>query len=291
MEWVLAVITPVRKSLQQEQQQWSARLREDLRLKRLQLPSLPEVTRRLREAVADRSLSIRGLAQILSSEPVLAAKLMQAASGAWTGLEPSATLEQAITRLGQHSVRGIVYNYCLSRLFQERQSGPLREELRKVWLRATLTAAYAELLNVKLAAHESYALLAGMMHNIGELPVLALFSTQRELAGRLDLLKLLLQSEKAALGEAILKQWQMPDEICAVPMGLTSPGDGNSPQAIDIVRVALELARWQESPNATVPAIDNLPAAQRLGLNRQRLEPWLVQSRAALQGFTQLLQH
>lgn len=279
-----------RKTLQQEQKEWSARLREDLRLKRLQLPSLPEVTRRLRETVADPSVSIRMLAQALATEPVLAAKVMQAAGAAWSGLEAPANLDAAISRLGQHAVRGLVYNYCLSKLFQERQTGPLREDLRKVWQRATLTAAFAEMLNVKLAIRESYALLAGMMHNIGELPVFALFAQHRELAGRLDLLKLLLASEKAVLGEAVLKQWDVPADVVAVPAGLTRPGDDSSPQTVDLVRVALELAKWQEVPNSTVPAIDDFPAAQRLKLDRRRLEPWLTQSRKDIQAYTQLLQ-
>ena len=291
MDGVVSVGLPVRKTLQQEQQQWAAKLREDLRLKRLQLPSLPEVTRRLRDAVADRNVSIRTLAQTLSAEPVLVAKLMQAASAAWIGLEAPANLEAAITRLGLHAVRGLVYNYCLSKLFQERQTGPLREELRKVWQRATLTAAYAEMLNAKLGLRENHALMAGMMHNIGELPVYALFSHQRELAGRLDLLKLLLASEKAALGEAILKQWNMPDDVVMVPMALQQSGVDASAATVDVVRVALELAKWQELPNSTVPPIDSMPAAQRLHLDRQKLEPWLNASRKDIHAFSQLLQN
>lgn len=287
---IATVALPARKTLQQEQQQWSSKLREDLRLKRLQLPSLPEITKRLREAVADRNASMRTLAQILSAEPALTVKLMQAASAAWIGLEPPANLEVAITRLGQQTVRGIVYNYCLSKLFQERQTGPLREELRKTWLRATLTAAYAEMLNKKLAIGDSYALLGGMMHNIGALPVLALFAQQRELAGRLDLLKLLISSEQALLGEAILQQWHMPADVMMVPQGITSDGSDESPTTVDLVRVALVLAKWQELPNSTVPAIDDMPAANRLALNRRKLEPWLTDSRKDIQSYTQLLQ-
>lgn len=278
-----------RKTLQQEQQQWSDKLREDLRLKRLQMPSLPEVTRRLREAVADRNASVRTLAQILSAEPALTAKLLHAASAAWMGLEPAANLEVAISRLGLHSVRGLVYNYCLSKLFQERQTGPLRDELRKIWQRATLTAAFAEMLNKKLAVGDSHALMGGMMHNIGALPILALFATQRELAGRFDLLKLLLAADQATLGEAILRQWELPDDVVAVPRAIREAGNDDSLLTVDLVRLALELAKWQELPNSTVPAIDAMPAAIRLKLDRRKLEPWLNESRKSIQAFTQLL--
>ncbi|NQD38252.1 HDOD domain-containing protein [Permianibacter sp. IMCC34836] len=278
-------------TLQQEQQEWSDRLQQDLRLQRLQLPSLPEITQRLREAVADRNISVRALAQVLSAEPVLVAKLMQAASASWIGLEPPANLEVAITRIGMQSVRGIVYNYCLSKLFKERQTGPLRDELRKIWQRATLTAACAQMLASKLALENSHALLAGMMHNIGALPILSLFGQQRELAGRIDLMKLLLASDQALLGEAILQHWQMPDDVIAVPRGLAHEGDADSPVTVDVIRLALELAKWQEVPNSTVPAIDNFPPAQRLHVDRRKLEPWLTQSRKEIQSFLQMLQN
>jgi len=235
-------------------------------------------------------VSVRVLAQTVSAEPVLVAKLMQAGGAAWMGLEPPANIEVAITRIGIHSVRGIVYNYCLSKLFKERQTGPLRDELRKIWNRATMTAACAQMLATKLALKNNHALLAGMVHNIGALPILSLFAQQRELAGRLDLMKLLLSSESALLGEAILQHWQMPDDVIAVPIGMVLDGGAATPVTVDLVRLALELAKWQEDIFANIPALDELPAVQRLALDQAKLKALLSQCQAEILSFNQVLQ-
>ncbi len=278
-------------SLAQEQQFWSNRLHDDLRLQRLQLPSLPDITQRLRETLADPQVSWRTLAPAIAAEPVLTAKVMQTAGAAWTGLEPPSTLEQALARLGLHAVRGLVYNFCLAKLFRDRQTGPLRDELRKIWARSTQIAACAQWLAGKLALENCHAMLGGLVHNIGALPILALFAQQRELAGRLDLLKLLLEHDQGPVGEAVLRAWKMPADVVAVPVGLGSEGRDGEPSTIDVVRLALILDKWLATPDSTVPAIDAMPAARRLQLSRQRLEPWLLVARKELAVLTQQLQN
>ena len=284
------MILSARRTPEQERIYWQARLHDDVRLKRLQLPSLPEVTQKLRQAVADNSMPVRMLAQVITSEPALSTRISQSANAAWMGLEQTNSMETAISRLGYNSVRGMVYNYCLSRLFRERQTGPLRDELRKVWHRASLTGAYGQRLSIFLGIENSHALLAGLLHNIGTLPVFAMFAQQKELAGKLDLMRWLIMEEQGAIGEIILRQWGVPEDLIPVPVGVVSDDPDRPTQVIDITRIARECAQWYDTPNCTVPNLDHLPAMRRLRLSLMQLEKFLAETKDEIAELSQLLQ-
>jgi HD-like signal output (HDOD) protein len=284
------VSLPIRRTPEQERAFWRERLHEEVRLKRLQLPTLPEVTQKLRQAVSDNATPVRTLAQVIGTEPALSARISQAANAAWLGREPTASLETAITRLGYNAVRGMVYNHCLARLFRERQTGPLRDELRKIWHRASLTGAYGQRLSLMLGIENSHALLAGLVHNIGALPVFALFAQQKELAGKLDLMRALIAGEQGVIGELILRQWQVPEELYAIPVAAFQDAPERPTQVIDLTRIARELAQWYELPNSTVPQIEQLPAMKRLRLSLVRLESFLQESRDEITELNQMLQ-
>lgn len=279
------------KNAEQERQFWRQQLHEEVRLQRLQLPTLPELTQKLRQIVSDNNAPVRTLAHVIQTDPSLSTRITQAASAAWMGLESANSLEIAITRLGYNAVRGMVYNHCLSRLFRERQTGPLRDELRRIWLRATLTGAYGQRLALHLNIENSHALLAGLLHNIGALPVLSLFAQhKKQLAGKLDLMHWLIAEEQGTLGEMILRQWQVPEDLIPVPKGILTDHPERPTQVIDLARISLLLAIWYETPDSTVPRIDQVPAMQRLRMTLPQLEKFLQETRRDIGEFIQLLQ-
>jgi HD-like signal output (HDOD) protein len=266
-----------RKTPAQELEEWTQRLREDIRLQRLNLPALPEVTRKLRDIVNDNQVSLRALAQALSAEPALVARLLKAGSSSAMGLEPTHSLETAIARLGVNAVRGMVFNYCLSKLFKERQTGPLKEELRRVWQRSTLTGLFGQLLAQRIKQENSYALLAGLIHNVGALPIIALFVQHKELAGKLDLMRGLMASQQTELSELIARHWALPNEVALIPKQLRQ--DEVAGTLVDITRCAIKLSEWFESPGFTVDGIARLAAAQRLRIDGAQLAQWVAEAR------------
>ncbi len=234
----------------------------------------------MRDVDNDNNVQLRVLAQTLSAEPALVARLLKSASSSIMGLEPTQSLETAIARLGINAVRGMVFNYCLSKLFKERQTGPLKEELRRVWARATLTGLFGQMLAQRLKQENSYALLAGLIHNVGALPIIALFTQRKELAGKLDLMKAMLATEQAALSETIARHWGLNEELAAVPRQLLR--DNESSTLLDITRCAIRLAEWFESPGFTVDGIARLPAARRLHIDGAQLASWVADARGQI---------
>jgi HD-like signal output (HDOD) protein len=276
-----------RKTPAQELSEWTQRLHDDIKSQRMSLPVLPEVTRKLRDVVNDNNVQLRALAQVLAAEPALVAKILKSASSSLMGLEPTQSVETAIARLGVNSVRGMVFNYCLSKLFKERQTGPLKEELRRVWQRSTLTGLYGQMLAQRLKLENSYALLAGLIHNVGALPIIALFTQRKELAGKLELMRAMISAQQAELSEMIARNWGLSAELIAIPRQLKQENEQST--LLDITRCAIKLAEWYESPGYTVDGIARLPAAQRLKIDGAQLASWVADSRAEVSDLCHVL--
>ena len=266
-----------RKTPAQELDEWALRLRDDIRSQRLSLPVLPEVTRKLRDIVQDNNVALRVLAQTVAAEPALVARILKSTSSSLMGLEPTQSLDTAIARLGLNAVRGMVFNYCLSKLFKERQTGPLKEELRRLWQRATLTGLFGQMLAQRLKQENSYALLAGLIHNVGAMPVVALFAQHKELAGKLDLMRGLIAAQQAELGEMIARHWGLEDDVATIPRKLRN--DSEISVLLDMTRCAVKLAEWFESPGYTIDGIARLPAARRLQIDGAQLALWVADAR------------
>ncbi len=282
---------PIRRSNEEIYHHWLSRLHEDVRMKRLSLPSLPESTRRLRELVSGpQEQGLRVLAQALTQEPELATRVSKLASAAWLGLHAPGDLETAIARIGMNHVRSLVFNFCLSKLFREKQAGPLREDLKRLRQQAIRTGAAAQWLAARLMPEDANALLAGLTHNVGALPVYAMFMQQKELAGRQDLLTRMVDDVQGSLGELVLQQWGLPEAIWSVPRQVfaRTPPPKHTAHG-DLICLARRFGLWLEKPDSTVPPLAEMAAAERFGLSRLQLEQWLADGRAELGDWQSLL--
>ncbi|MDN5872314.1 MAG: HDOD domain-containing protein, partial [Nitrococcus sp.] len=85
------------------------RLIQDLMQDRLELPSMPDIALRVRQAVNDPGAGAPEVARIIQADPVVAARIIQAANSAlFAGKKAADTLNSAVVRLGLKSVREII---------------------------------------------------------------------------------------------------------------------------------------------------------------------------------------
>src|SRR5690606_40020380 len=83
------------------------------------------------------------------------------------------SLTAAIARLGLERVREIVLAVTMRQVFRSR-SPLLNKRMVELWMRSTLVAAVAAVLGRRLTGFSSdRALLAGLVHDIGVVPMLA----------------------------------------------------------------------------------------------------------------------
>lgn len=78
---------------------------DDLERDRLPLPTLPEVALKVRETVDDEDATIKDVAQIIETDAVLSARIIQIANSAlYRGLSYAENVQSATRRMGLNTV-------------------------------------------------------------------------------------------------------------------------------------------------------------------------------------------
>ena len=242
---------------------------EGFRLNALKLPSLPEVAVQVQAIAADPNASVDQLSSAILRDAALTARLIRIAnSPLLRGRGEVRTLPRAVTRLGIYYVRDLVVALALEHAFEPR-SAAVRQTLQKVWRRSKDVAAISHV----LARHRTMlppeqALLAGLLHLIGALPLLAAVDEQANPNTDAATLAALIEAHHAAVGSRILRDWHFSDDIVSVPEGYCdhsrSPEGGA--ELVDVVAVANALCSPFDGHVSDLPEWDSFPAARALGL-------------------------
>ncbi len=188
---------------------------EDLNAERLLLPSLPDVAIRIGEAVNDDDADARKVAAVIETDPAIALKMVKAANSArFGGISQIATVTEAVARLGLQNTRFLVITFALRELFRT-DSRALANRMAELWEHSRRIAALTRVLGDKVEKrfnpHES--LLAGLVHDIGGLAVIAYARDFPEVAGNPAALESSIAALRTQLGGMILSKWQVPPEL------------------------------------------------------------------------------
>lgn len=216
-------------------------LLEDLESGQLQLPTLPEVALRVREVVDDENANAGQIAEIIAQDAALSARLIQVGnSPLYRGRQEIDRLPMVIARLGNKLVRNLVTSQVMKQMFQA-TNDIIDQRLRAVWEHSVQVAAIARALAGQCpGVLPDQAMLAGLIHDIGTLPILYRAEERDELLDTPDLLDQLIARLHTRIGGAILKHWKFPDalvDVAAEHEDLQRSHDGPA-DLVDIVQVA-----------------------------------------------------
>jgi putative nucleotidyltransferase with HDIG domain len=192
-------------------------LLDDIKHNRLKLPILPEIALKVREAVNDPNAAAATIAKAVSSDASIAARLLQVAnSPLYRGTNAISNLQSAIARLGAPLVRNLVTSLILKQLFQTK-SAVLKQRMQTLWEHSTQVAAISHVLARKLTRLKpDEAMLAGLLHDIGTLPILMKAENSAELTQDAATLDDLIDKLHAPVGRLILETWKFPAELVTV---------------------------------------------------------------------------
>jgi len=242
---------------------------EGFRLNALKLPTLPEVTAQVRMIAADPHASVEDLAAEILRDAALTARLIRIANSPMLrGRMEVRTLSQAVTRLGFYYVRDLATALALEHAF-EPSCATARQLMNRVARRSRDVAAISHV----LARHCSelppeQALLAGLLHFVGALPLLVAVHEQDTGVMNAAELFALIERRHSAIGSELLRHWRFPEDIAGVPAAYRDAARDavGPPDYADIVAVADLLCRPLESAGQELPELGELHAARRLGL-------------------------
>lgn len=243
---------------------------EDLESGNLQLPTLPEVALRVRDVVDDENASANQIAEIIAQDAALSARLLQVAnSPLYRGRQEIDRLSMVVSRLGNKLVRNLVTSQVMKQMFQA-TNDMVDKRLRDVWEHSVQVAAIARALAANTpGVMPDQAMLAGLLHDIGTLPILYRAEERDELLDTPGLLDELILRLHTRIGGAILKHWKFPDMLVAVAaehenLERDHPGPAD---LIDVVQVANLQSHMDTDHPLAIVDWSSVSAFQRLGLD------------------------
>ncbi|HEC29822.1 MAG TPA: HDOD domain-containing protein [Gammaproteobacteria bacterium] len=242
------------------------RIQEDYRSGKLQVPSLPEVAIKVNKYIGDPDANIASMAKVIQMDPALAAKLIQVANSAMYGGHGNAEdCRSAIARLGMTTTRNLVMSFALGNSFQI-GSAIVRDIARATWSKSSDVAAISYILaKVTVGIIPDKALLAGLVHNIGAIPILRYSAEFPDLKKDRELITRLIDRLSRKLGSLVLKQWSFDDELVNIPTQVYNhnydPGKDVSYQ--DIVIMAHVHSQFGKEGQA-VPNLGDIASFRKL---------------------------
>lgn len=249
--------------------QFLQELLQDLENNSLVLPTLPEVALRVRDAVDDDDASISDIAKVIATDAALSARLIQVSnSPLMRASKEIDNLDMAVNRLGMKLVRDMVISMVMEQMFQA-TSELTDKKLRQLWEHSMTVAAISHALAAqftKLAPEQ--AMLAGLVHDIGALPILTKAEDYPELLENEAALDMIINKLHTRIGMAILKKWNFPAELVKVTAEHENlERDSEQTDYVDVVTVAnLQSYMGSDHPLAQKDW-SNVPAFAKLGLS------------------------
>jgi len=239
---------------------------------RLTLPTLPEVALKIRDAVNDPEVTSGGLAEVIGQDAALAARIIKVAnSPLMRGAVTVDNLQLAITRMGITFVRNLATGLAMEQMFQATHDA-VDKRLRASWEHSVEVASICHVLASNFTKLKpDQATLAGLVHEIGILPILTLAEDNPKILEHEPVLDKIISRLQGKVGRAILKAWDFPDEIKGVAVGCTdfTRDEGTAPDYIDVVTVAkLQCYPEGEGPYAELDT-STIPAFRKLGLSHE----------------------
>ena len=245
---------------------------QELNTGRFVLPSLPEVAFKIRELIENPDCSMQDVAKLVNTDPAIATKLVKVANSVmYRGVNTYDNAQDAIARLGMITTKQLVTSFAMLALFNTKSSH-FADYMRKLWQQSVDVAAYCYVLAKHLPGfNEEEALMAGLVHRIGDIVLLSYAERFQDLKDNQKQLDKLMDSLRGRLGEMVLTEWEFNEQLVTVAresLDWTRGEDNAADDAADfdycdLVQVAM-LYTLEASAEQPLPEVTSTPAFKRL---------------------------
>jgi len=230
------------KHIQDKIDEFLAEVKDAVATEKLLLPSLPDVALKIKAECEKEESSSQKIAEVISQDPAMSVRLLQVANSSLYRTRNNAdNIQSAITKLGLKLVRDLIMGLSMKQLYHA-SNDIIAERFRELWLASTKTASIARMLatNVKHLDAEQ-AMLAGLIHNIGALPIILMAEDDDDLFDNNEALCNVVMKVQGEVGAYIFNNWHFPEYMSDVASECyhfrrTHEGPADY---VDVVQVAL----------------------------------------------------
>ncbi|PPD35780.1 MAG: histidine kinase [Methylomonas sp.] len=234
---------------------------------KLALPTIPDVSVKIRRAINEPSANSSKIARVVQIDPSITARLIKISnSPLYRGRRKIESCPEALTRLGLKAAQDIITAFALKAVFNAK-TGIIRRKMQELWAHSSHVAAISAVLAHKTPGFDpDRAMLAGLIHDIGVVPILAYADRQPDiLASPADLAETV-RELRSQIGVQIIRKWDFPNDFEDVVSHAENWFRDSGPHATysDIVMVSQLHSFIGKVDIKKMPKMDDLPAYKKL---------------------------
>jgi HD-like signal output (HDOD) protein len=219
---------------------------------------------------------------IVGAEPRLAARLLQTAnSAAFNAIgKPVTDLRSAVTRIGQQMVQSIAISYAIKQMQYEDALRSIAQPLNDLWAKSIAAACICQLVAERTKVRTDVAFLAGLLHGIGTLYIMAHVATRSmDIATQRSRMEML-DGWEAPIGKAVLESWGFAEDMCEAVADQRDYARKWQHEAglTDVLIVSLLLADSLRMPEPREIAVDGINAFASIGFNATDCQATLMRA-------------
>jgi HD-like signal output (HDOD) protein len=261
---------------------------------KVELPSFPDIALRVRKVLSDENVSQDMVVRVVGSEPALAARVMQIANSAALNFsgKPITDLRSAIARMGFNMVRSAAIAFAMSQLKKQDSLKGLEKPLDDLWKRSAAVAAMSHAVARRYSkVNPDTALLAGLLHGIGQLYILTRSAQHPGLFANQAAYSAIVRDWHSAIAKALLENWDMTDEVVEAVSSFEDLERENTGRVdlTDVITVGNLLAAFKDHPDTIELNMHDVAACKRMSIDRASYEQLIDESEQEIDTLRQAL--
>ncbi|MDF1583679.1 MAG: HDOD domain-containing protein [Methyloprofundus sp.] len=230
------------------------------------IPAMPDTALQLRKAM-QQEIGVHEAVRIIQLDPVVSGKLIQVANcPLYITLQPAKSCLEAVNRIGLIGTRSLVTTLCLKQIFNSKNP-VLKKYMEALWKRSIYISSISYVLAKETGRVDpEEALLAGLVVDIGIIPLLSFADNLPANFYTEDELKEAMGFVRGVAGRRVLERWDFPEELVDIPLYSNDWYQYKSLEltVLDIVVLAQLHSKIGQKNNKVYPTISSIPAASKL---------------------------
>jgi HD-like signal output (HDOD) protein len=233
----------------------------------LALPTIPDVAIKIRRAINEPDTNSNKIARVVQTDPSISALLIKISnSPLYRGRRKIESCPEALTRLGLKAAQDIITSFALKAVFVAK-SPAIRRKMQDLWAHSSHVAAISAVLAHKTPGFDpDRAMLAGLIHDIGIVPILTYADRQPDMLANPTHLKEAVKELRGDIGVQIIKKWDFPEDFTEVVLHAEhwQHDSGAAATYSDIVMISQLHSFMGKVDVRKMPKMQDLPAYNKL---------------------------